>query len=770
MSIHRWLPWSRRDFRALGPLLICLTALTAGACSLATPLPEPTTVEERLASLPLDGAPVSRPVTIYWNEHKVPFVEAATDEDLAVGLGMVHAHLRLGQLELMRRVSQGRLAELGGPFTVGLDTALRTIDYGKVSEQVVAEMAPADRRWVESFVAGLNHYQDHGDLPHEFALLGIDPTPWRPEEIVTIGRLASTDVNWFNWFQLIAARARPDWPEIWQTHLRRGRDSATSFDTGGNDGLETFGRMIIDYTKSGSNSIAIAGSRTLSGSAMMASDPHLGLSLPNIWLIAGIKSPSYHAVGLMIPGLPFLALGRNHDIAWGGTNLRPQASDLFELGPEELAQAEIRRETIGVRLWPDQEVEFTETPWGTVINDIPILEDRPQETLALKWIGHRPSDEVSAMLALNRATNWDEFREAMARFALSPQNMLFADSTGNIGQVTAVHLPRRSTGEPQDLVLPPSALAAWDSFATSDDLPQALNPTSGFLASANNRPPESDVPIGWFFASDDRIDRLRDLLTGNGPVDVARLIDIQRDSFRASALRLRDAILEAAERVDLTDEIDTGSLRALWDLRAWDGYYLTEAVGPLVLETLAVNLSETLYDPDRFELLTLVGEPHDQITEDLPTFEVARLRPALIAAFAAARDKVAGAGNWGGVHRTQLAHVLGRAPLIGGRYVFGDIPALGGNSTIHKTAHPFTDDRHFTRYGSNARHISDMADPDANLFALFGGQDGWFNSVSFLDQVAMWQESRYIRVPLTLEKVRAEFPYRTVVRRQAVGG
>ena len=109
------------------------------------------------------------------------------------------------------------------------------------------------------------------------------------------------------------------------------------------------------------------------------------------------------------------------------------------------------------------------------------------------------------------------------------------------------------------------------------------------------------------------------------------------------------------------------------------------------------------------------------------------------------------------MHRLMLRHPLAFLPVIGGRFAFADLPSAGSSETLMKTAHGLTSERHRVRYGSNSRHISDMTDPDRNLFVLLGGQDGWLNSATFLDQVPLWREGRYIELPLRPETVRARF-------------
>ena len=187
------------------------------------------------------------------------------------------------------------------------------------------------RLWVRRFVDGVNHYQDSAaELPHDFAILGLEPEPWTVADVLAIGRLGGTDVNWLVWADLLALRARDDWPELWARLVKEGGASFASF--GGPGHMAAMQEWLAGVSRSGSNSVAVAGRRSATGGALMANDPHLGIFIPNVWLIAGVRSPSCHAVGLMAPGLPIFAIGRNRHIAWGGTNMRAASSDLYNVG------------------------------------------------------------------------------------------------------------------------------------------------------------------------------------------------------------------------------------------------------------------------------------------------------------------------------------------------------------------------------------------------------------------------------------------------------
>lgn len=737
---------------------IALAQLAARA--LITPLPRATTPDDRRAAFPIAGLPLDEPVSIYWDDHQIPFIEAKTDHDAAFALGLVHAHLRLGQMELMRRVSQGRIAEIGGPLAVGIDHSLRVIDLGKAAPAIVAGMPPDTRAWLDAFVAGINHYQASArPLPHEFRVLGLKPTPWRPEELLTIGRLGSIDVTWLIWFRLFGLRDTPEWRALWRRVINASTSSAPSFGLPADTDIQPLEALLAEVAKTGSNSVAVAASRSVDGGALIANDPHLGLSLPNLWLIAGLKSPSYHMVGLMVPGLPFVAVGRNREIAWGGTNLRAASSDLFDISRLPAEQISTRLETIRVRGWFDCEVELAESPQGPVISDAPILPHRDGERLALRWIGHRPTDELSAMLGVCRAANWAEFRRALSAFALSPQNFVYADAKGNVGQVTAAHLPHRPAVPPDDIVRPLDHAAYWDRILTADELPAIFNPPDGVVASANNRPAETDLLIGYFFSSNDRVLRLRQRLCQKHDWTVADLRVLQLDTHSRSAVALRDALLHKLGD-DLQALASEGAEHEVVDLViGWDGVYDADSRAALAFEALMAGLLSALYEPKTLAALDAAGNLYEFAAEDIRAAERARLTSALGAALPKAARTLERYGTWGDMHRLPIRHLLGNLPLIGRRYRFGDRPTSGSSHTVLKSAHALETKRHKARYGTQARHISDLSDPDANWFVLLGGQDGWFNSTTFADQVDPFMKGELIQVPLTLETVRASFPH-----------
>ena len=733
--------------------------------SLLRPLPRRQSLEQRLAVFPTENLPIEAPMTVHWDNHQIPFVEAQTDGDLAFAVGMAHAHLRLGQMEMTRRIAQGRVAEMAGPLAVDIDHSMRILDLGHAVPEMIEKLPDDTRAWLDNFVRGLNHYVQRLEvLPREFALFGMKRERWTVEDVLIVGRLTATDVNWLVWLPLLKLRSDPQWPQLWQRLVETGGASLPSFRKPGR--LAFLSHLLGGLSRSGSNAMVISPRNSNTGAALIANDPHLNIMLPNLWIIIGCKSPSHHMVGLMLPGLPFTGLGRNPWISWGGTNMRAASSDLYDtksLRPDEIQET---RQKIRVRGWFDRTVTTRRCAIGPILSDAPLLKEHDAPPCALRWLGHDASDELTAMLRMNRAKNWQEFHDSFSTFAVPGLNMLYADVHGNIGQVMAVHLPRRANGKPDDLVLDPAREGAlWRGKVTSADLPTSYNPRAGFLVSANNRPADADVDISFFFAPDDRMERIETLLGRPGKIGLSELRSIHRDVHMSSAIKLNDLFVGLIGKLgdQALDEARAQEMMRL--LQAWDGNYDAESRGALAFELLLFQFTR-LFSGET--LAEYAAAAHSGVVrlkallfDDMGKAEDSELKEVFVAAVKAAAPGLDKFRVWGDMHRLALDHPLAAVPVVGLRYRFGDYPSAGSSDTVMKTSHGLTDKRHTSPYGAVSRHISDLSDMDRNFFVLLGGQDGWINSSTFVDQVKLWHASAYIQVPLRLSTVRSTFPHKS---------
>ncbi len=717
--------------------------LSMTGCLFGPPRPDSVSTRSRLESFPAD-LQTRADAELIWGPHAIPTILAEDDLDVPYLMGAVHAHLRLTQMELMRRVSQGRLSELAGPPTNGIDHSIRALGLDRAVPEIEAQLPEETQDWIQRYVDGVNDHRSRWtQRPADYRLAGLGEEDWTIADVLTIGRLACVDINWGRWVSLLPLRDEAGWDEYMQRLNAFGRAGQPSFGAGEPTGLEA----LLDVGRTGSNCIVVSPQKSATGGALLAGDPHLGLPQPNLWCIVGYRSPSHAAVGLTFPGLPFILVGRNDHIAWGGTNMHALTSVLYRV-PEEAPLTE-ESHRIRTRLYFDRTVSVRESEWGPVISDAPLFRKLDDGPVAMRWRGHDSSDECSAFLRASRAENWTEFREAFRTFAAGGQNMLYADDEGNIGQVLAIEFqPAAGRAGLSGPVDPSDAAYAWAAGIPSTDLPAALNPEAGYLVSANNTPVLTDPPIVGQGNTNDRVVRMRAVLDANPSVSVDDLRDLQQDVYGESSHRAAQAIVAGHD----------GSASDLLDaIAAWDGHYALESHGAVAYQCILGVLIERAYSEryGRKLIKRLKSAPyvHDFIREDIESGAITA--ETLAGAVKDAARKYDPQVTWGDIHRLHLDHPIGRVPILGRGYRFGEIPSPGSLTTIQKAGHAVSASRHSVTYGQNARHISDMTDSDANLFLILGGQDGWIGADGFLDQVGMWERGEMIRVPLRETSVRA---------------
>lgn len=741
---------SRRPFRVWAA--VGLWGLVA--IPMALLLPAPPKVGsingiDRLDALDRAWPGFIEPVTIHWDEHLIPSIIASSDDDAAYAIGLVHAHLRLTQMEIFRKLSQGRLSEMAGPLTVEIDHALRALDMGRAAPEMAAQLPPETRRWMDRYVRGLNDYRvTIAAIPADARTVGIDfSEPWTIEDVLTIGRLASVDVNWGRWLGMIPLRGQQGAEEFSRRVWSFADEGLPSY------GAETRTDLsaLLDASRSGSNAFVVHGDRSASGGALVACDPHLGLTQPNFWVVIGVRTPETAQVGLSMPGLPFVLVGRSERIAWVGTNMQGASSALYRL-PTGWEPRRERVENIGVRGWFDRTRTIRESAHGPVLTDAPVMRRLGSGDIAIRWRGHEPSDEASAFMRAARAADFDSFRNAFATYATGGQNMLFGDSSGNIGQVMAIEaIPAAGRAARLGPVPAGDPAFAWGPGVPSHELPAAFNPPSGFLVSANNIPTPTEphlVPMG---NANDRLVRMTELLATGGSLSLDDLAQIQLDTHSRASLTTARAIAAAAD----PDALSERARSLVESLGAWDGDYATDSPGAVAyqasLDALIDALYEDRYAPAIRSMIRMAPYGHRFVLEDLERLD----DPALLAnALELASEKWTPGTTWGEMHRLRVAHPLGALPVIGGRFAFGDIPAAGSTTTIVKSAHRVQPDRHFATFGAQSRILFDLGTIDDNRVVLLGGQDGWPGSDRMIDQVELWEQGRTAPLPLSQEAQR----------------
>jgi penicillin amidase len=307
------------------------------------------------------------------------------------------------------------------------------------------------------------------------------------------------------------------------------------------------------------------------------------------------------------------------------------------------------------------------------------------------------------------------------------------------------------------LTSPETSDRNWADLYRSPDLPEVVNPVDGFLASANNRPAADGArPYGGHFPQDERVRRLQTLLAAQDQFSLDDLRELQMDVVSLVAQEMLALIRPRL----LTWTARSGDeAAAIAELTTWDGAYDADSTGALIFEAFANRFTEAAFaalgrsvDGDVYIRL---GRGRSVLLVDAVDLTDEGWAASLAAGLDAAAPVAASGQVWGDVHRLDIQHIFGAVPLLGGRYRLDTIPVPGSRETIFKTAHDLTTEDHRSFFGAQARHLSDLADPNANQFVLLGGQDGWLNSAHFADQTQLWRQGRLITVPLEAGAVRA---------------
>lgn len=675
---------------------------------------------------------LTAPVTIRYGPHAVPTIEADDLADLLFAQGYAVASERMWQMDLMRRLAGGRLAEVMGPEALAADRLFRTIGLGVAARASLADLDEAHRRMLADYARGVNAYQEQarGRLPLEYRLAGFAPAPWRPEDSLVIGAYMA-------WILSFNARAELTYLNL---AARLGNERAAELfptdegirapaphpdlprldpDLAGALG-QTIDRLArlparfgLPMPGAASNGWALAGERTRDGQALLANDPHLAASMPGIWYLLELESPEIHVAGAALPGVPFVMIGHNDDLAWGFATTMADTQDLFlervtadgahverpDGRPEAIRE---RIERIPVAGWdaPD-ELIVRSTSHGVILNpvlgagtgtamDLPAVDTG--FLLTLRWTTDVPDRAFAGLQRLNMATSLADARAAILDFRHVSQTLLLAHRDGGIGWQVSGRLPVRKTG---DGVFPSPGWAAgvgWGSYVPPDENPGGIGPPDQVLIAANHRIGTLDDSgrVGRVWMAPYRAQRIAELLATDRPLGAEDLVAMQFDRVAIEARRYHQAL---ARLVPDLQRLDPTAAVIAERLLAWDGemnpaspeaalaVLLEPALyralfGPALgdeLTTQLMALSTSSYSP----LLEAVRSGRSSFWDDGGGQVAVWTRALRIAAEEAAGRRL------DQVRTLSFPHAFDRIPWIGRLFSVGPIGLGGGSQTVN---------------------------------------------------------------------------------------
>lgn len=686
------------------------------------------------------AAPVSANATILRDALGVPHIQAANWRDTIFLQGYATAQDRMWQMDALRRLAAGELAEVIGKQALASDEEARRMRLSRIADDAERTMPDADREVLAAYARGVNFYLEthRGRLPVEFTLLNYDPRPWRMRDSILAG---------LQMYRTLTTTWRSEIDK--QRMLQKGDREKVEFLFPIRGGGEV---------QPGSNAWALSGAHTLTGKPILANDPHLDFSIPSTWYMVHLKAPDLDVTGVSLPGVPAVIIGHNRRIAWGATNLQADVQDLYreQIDPRngryafqgQIEQARLDRNMIAVKGAKPVELDEWVTRHG------PVFLDDENHEYALRWTAAEPRGFEFPFLEIDRAGNWAEFKSALGRFPGPGQNFVYADVDGNIGYHATGRLPIRPAKCLGDIPADgASGQCEWQGFIPFDDLPQSFNPPWGAIVTANQNPFPVDYKYQYNgdFAPYFRSSEIRWALQKKEKWSAHEMITVQKDVYSAFADFL------AKQMVAAFDKKKNGEREAVDLLRGWSGQMEKGTAAPLVVELAYEELQKKMIEraapganqgsrpfmaPAVIE--TLLRQRPPGWFSDYDDVLLDSLKKGIATGMEEQGSKLS-RWDYGQWNELRLLHpVLSQVPLVGKYFNIGPVPMSGSGTTIKQTTR---------RLGSSMRMAVDLADLDNSTQNITVGESGQALSRHYKDQWGAYYGATSF--PMQFDKVEA---------------
>lgn len=721
---------------AIGAALLVL--LIAAYWYAWRPLPETSGVVE---------APVEGRAVVSRDSLGVPHIMAASLPDALFVQGYVTAQDRLFQMDALRRMAAGELAEVIGPVGLASDREARQMRLRRIAEAYNIGLPPRDRAALAAYARGVNQFilTHRGQLPLEFTLLGYEPRPWSIVDslLIVVQLMDTMDRSWRGDLQM-------------ENLLQGGDPAKVNF---------LYAVRTRDKAGPASNAWALSGAHTASHRPLLAGDPHLEFTLPSAWYVVHIGGPRLNVYGVTLPGVPGVLAGHNDRIAWSITSLSFDVQDLYveKLDPAtgrylfrgQMEQATPEREVIRVKGAAPVGVMQWVTRHG------PIFLAEGGRFLSLRWAAADTAGMQLPILDLDRARDWTEFRAALARLPGPGMTFVYADVLGNVGSQATGRFPIRRNFDGRVPLDGASGKFEWDGVIPFDKLPSTFNPASGMVISANENPfPEDfEYTVSGDFAGPYRFHQIAARLGSKPAWRAEQMSSVQTDVYSALSHFLAQEIVAAYGRrgssyPDLAPSVDL--------LRKWNGQMLAGRAEPMMMTLAYEHFRRAAaeraspgkglaYGPRIAPAVVeqLLREKPKDWFPDYDQFLLSNLRDALEEGRRMQGRDVA---KWDYGRYTSLFlgnPVVGKLPLVGKYFNVGPVALSGSPETVNQVLRAGAG-----LLGPSMRMAINLSRFDASLLTLTLGESGQVLSSHYKDQWQAYLAGRGL--PAQFNKVEAK--------------
>ena len=571
------------------------------------------------------------PVTVRVDSNRIPHIFAQNDEDLYAAQGFMVASDRLFQMEFLVRAASGRLSEVMGKRTAELDIMFQRLGMADAAVEALQEMERDDltETAIKAYSRGVNAYiatLKKRDYPFEYKLLEHQPLEWSPLNTALIQKIMAYNLSF--WPQdLLLSRSRSriseqdflelfpvdtdvDEPIIpkdtkWKFVSSAPTPPPTEFQASTNAILP----VPTPNPGNGSNNWALSPKKSTTGYPIVSNDLHLGLQLPSFFYELQLSTPDQNVYGGTLPGAPGIIVGFNRKVSWAVTNGMDDVTDWFELKFRDANRYEYmydggwrpvvsRDRQLIVRDQAPITFTIRRTHFGPIVTEdeeVPLNPLIPRG-LAMRWGALAPSNEVKTFLLLNRAKTFADCRKALEGYDTPSQNFICADLSGDIGLVHQGRLPVRWRGQGRLISDGSDPFYDWNfGSIPNEQLPAVVNPSIGYIASANQPVTDANYPyyLPGIYDNTFRARRIRELLTAKQKYSPEEIVKMQSDVLLVIA---RDLVPAMVGRLPKNEKWDTTERLALEAFKKWDFRFEPDRAGAVIYDKWMMNLVEEIWN------------------------------------------------------------------------------------------------------------------------------------------------------------------------------
>ncbi|MFQ3182796.1 MAG: penicillin amidase [Polaribacter sp.] len=738
----------------------------------------------------------SEDVTIYFDDVGVPHINAKNQRDAYVALGYVHAQDRLWQMELTRRIAAGRLSEIFGEELIKTDKLFSGLGIEEASAKTIRDLdknAPSYRMAI-AYLDGINQYIANGKTPIEFALVGVEKETYTLKDIYNVfGYMAFSFA--------IAHKTDPMLNEVKEklgplyfneligaenTNLTLIKNETNPEITGAfSQAMNSLMDVLPISPFIGSNSWVIGADKTKNGKVIFANDPHIGYSQPSVWYQAHIKTPEYEMYGFHLALIPFPLLGHNRDYAYGLTMFENDDIDFYveENNPENKNQYKFKEhyfdynlveKQLKVKDAKDSLYIIKVSKHGPLMNGI-IEHLEVEKPIAMQWIYTKGDNQIlEVAYEISHAKNLKAFKKGASKLHAPGLNMMYGDSKNNIAWFASGKLYKYSHSLYTKTFLNGASgndeIAAYLDF---EENPQAINPESNYVYSANNQPDSiANMLYPGYYLFEDRAKRIVDLVAPKNDWTTQDVAKMLLDVTSITAPKVAKNLIKSLDKNTFSPSEKT----VLHILENWKGNFDKNEIAPVIY-------SRFIYEFQKNTFADEMGKGFHQFVNTPFVEKVLPVQAARVQSVwwdnISTKDKVetkqeivtmsfkkafsflenqlganVAAWKWERVISVEHEHAVGEVAVLRKYFNVGPFVTDGGDQVLNNQIYDIDSTGYYNVIaGPSTRRIVDFSDVENSLAILPTGQSGRIFSEHYKDQATKYLNGDFVKMKLNSKEI-----------------